>query len=454
MIQYCSALRTGCLGAALALVLACGPAAERSASPQAQWVKQAALPFATTDPMAGDADLAVLAPLVAGANLVGLGEATHGSAEFFRMKHRLLRYLVERHGFTAFGLEADLAQCRALDHYVLTGAGEARSLVAGLQMWPWATEEMVALLDWMRAWNADPAHPAKVRCFGFDMQNGMEAMNLLLAYVGSVDPEARVVLGARLEPLAPFLGGKGLSGLLYGALPGLYRDLCRSGILDAKGWLVGHRQACVEAQGPQAHAWAVRMAELLDQHETFLRAEPFRPALMRENLRDRFMADNVDWVVGELGPGTRAVLWAHNGHINTRGPVAPLWVNTGDWLAQRHHAGYLSVGFAFGSGGFNAVPAGPEGLAGVRRAFQVAPLEASYEEAFLDAGCACAFLDLRNLDLTHPGARWFSQPQPFREVGSEFNPREETSGQRTDLAGRFDLLVFLRQVTPSRLLGD
>lgn len=78
-------------------------AAEPAAPPpHVRWLKQTAKPLATVDPAAKDDDLAVLDPMVGGASIVGLGEATHGSSEFFRMKHRLLRYLVERKGFTAF----------------------------------------------------------------------------------------------------------------------------------------------------------------------------------------------------------------------------------------------------------------------------------------------------------------------------------------------------------------
>jgi len=421
--------------------------------PQVTWLKETAKPFATTDPTAKDDDLAVLAPMVARATLVGLGEATHGTSEFFRMKHRIFRYLVERQGFTAFGLEADLAACQALDRFILTGEGNPRELVASLGMWPWATGEVVDMLTWMRDYNADPAHHGKVRFFGFDMQDGDAPLQSLLAYLNSIDPKDHKVVGEALLPLARVLGAGNPGRLFYLAAPAALRDACRETILETKRWMESHRERYVAAKGLSAFEWAVRMVELLDQHETYLRAEEWRTTLMPVNLRDRSMADNVDWAIRYFGPGTKAVLWAHNGHVNKKGRLSPLWVNTGDWLNQRHGASYLSVGFAFGAGGFNAQPSDHEAQAGNLRPFQVPPLGVgSYEDAFLQAGLPLAFLDLRNLDLTQPGARWFAQPRPFREVGTSYSPQDPGEGP-TDLISRFDILIFMRQVTPTRLLG-
>lgn len=411
--------------------------------PQSQWLRQAALPCATTDPAAKDDDLQALGPLVGEASVVGLGEATHGSAEFSRMKHRLLRYLVERQGFTAFGLEADQGQCRALDRHVLTGAGDARALVAGLGMWPWATEEMLDLVAWMRAHNA--AHADKVRFFGFDLQDGAAARGQLLDYLGNVDPPARDRLERLLMPLAPFVGIDNPARAIYALTSWEFQVECRSAILRAHRWLTANRARYEDAAGQEAYAWALQMTVLLDQYESLLRAGAFPRTFMAENLRDRYMADNADWAVRHLG--ARTVLWAHNGHINRKGPAAPLWMNTGAWLGKELGPRYLAVGFAFGAGEFNAVPEG----GGAPRPFQVPPPgRDSYEQAFLDAGLDLAFLDLRHLDLTQPGARWFSEPHPFREVGSEFEPPQRTIV--LDLTQKFDVLIFMKNVRASKLL--
>src|SRR6185436_4093777 len=90
-----------------------------------EWLKRHAMPFATAEPRTGFEDLAPLASIVRDARVVSLGEATHGSREFFRMKHRVLEYLVENMGFTVFAIEAALPECDAINDYVLHGTGDA-----------------------------------------------------------------------------------------------------------------------------------------------------------------------------------------------------------------------------------------------------------------------------------------------------------------------------------------
>jgi erythromycin esterase len=430
-----------------------GAPATPALSPQARWVQAAAKPFATSDPLAKDDDLVVLDPMLGEATLVGLGEATHGSSEFFRMKHRLLRYLVEHKGFTAFGMEADLASCRALDAYVRLGEGDPRALVEAMAMWPWNTEEMLGLVAWMRAHNRKVPEARKVRFFGFDLQDGDAAADQLLAYLAPLDPEAAAALTTCYAPYRPFMGLRNPQRASYRLASKALRDRCRLNLQLARLWLQDHRDAYVAAAGAEGYGWALRMAELLVQHEAFHGAEAYPHPIMALNERDRSMADNVDWAVQHLGPGTRAVLWAHNGHINKKGAAAPLWTNTGDWLVQRHGAGYLSVGFAFGSGGFNAVAVSELGEPGLLQPFHVPPSgEDAYEQAFLAAGVGNAFLDLRNLDLTDLGACWFNDAHGFREVGSSHLVRTELLETTTHLVSRFDVLVFFRTVSPSRLL--
>ncbi len=420
-----------------------------------RWLKENAKPIATVDPAAKDDDLAAFDTVVGEASIVGLGEATHGSSEFFRMKHRLLRYLVEHRGFTAFGLEADLAQCRALDAYVLTGMGDPRGLVEDLGMWIWATEEMVDLVTWMKTYNADPSHLRKVRFFGFDIQDGAAAMSYLLTYLASVDALGEAYVRTLFAPYAPFTGLVNPARQVYRVASQDLQVLCSANLHDARTYLVTHRDRLVAASGNSAFEWALRMADLLIQQEGYFRLGEHPQSLVGVNIRDRAMAHNVNWAVRHLDPGIKAVIWAHNGHINKQGAFSPLWVNTGEWLAQDHRAGYVSVGFSFGAGGFNTVPMDLYGLPGTPRAVHAPPPEdGAYEAAFLEAGMPLALLDLRRIDFTDPGALWFNQSRSFREIGDRYNYAAGASSSMTMLLDRFDALIFVRNVTPSRLLGQ
>lgn len=115
-----------------------------------------------------DDDLIPWGRTLDGVRVVGLGEATHGTREFFLLKHRLIGYLVREHGFTGFALEADPDGCRALDTFVTTGRGDPARALGELGYWTWHTEEVLDLLRWMRAHNTTVPPERAVRVVGVD----------------------------------------------------------------------------------------------------------------------------------------------------------------------------------------------------------------------------------------------------------------------------------------------
>ncbi|HEX8903236.1 MAG TPA: erythromycin esterase family protein, partial [Longimicrobiaceae bacterium] len=153
---------------------------------QAAWVRRHAVPLRTDAPGGDDADLRALHPLLSGARIVALGEGTHGTREFFRAKHRLVQWMVEREGVTVFAIEANMPEARRVNEYVLTGRGDPRAALAGLYFWTWNTEEVLALIEWMRAYNASGR--GRVEFWGFDMQNPTVAADSVRAFVARADP--------------------------------------------------------------------------------------------------------------------------------------------------------------------------------------------------------------------------------------------------------------------------
>src|ERR1700726_4248268 len=119
----------------------------------AGWIRAGAIPLATVEPGRGFDDLEPLRALIGGARIVSLGEATHGTREFFQLKHRLLEFCVSELGFTMFGIEANYPECLRINDYVLHGAGDPAEALAGTHFWTWDTMEVPALIKWMRAWN-------------------------------------------------------------------------------------------------------------------------------------------------------------------------------------------------------------------------------------------------------------------------------------------------------------
>src|SRR5262245_45670871 len=156
--------------------------AQDTSDPVADWIRAHAIPFSTSEAGNGFDDLAGLENVIGDARIVALGEPTHGTHEAFQMKHRLLEYLVERHGFSIFSIEANMPEADALDAYVNGGEGDPRQLIAGYG-WTGDTEEFLAMVEWMRAWNV--AHPERprLRFTGFDMQTPTVASQIAAQFL-------------------------------------------------------------------------------------------------------------------------------------------------------------------------------------------------------------------------------------------------------------------------------
>jgi erythromycin esterase-like protein len=135
----------------------------------------------------GFADLEPLRAIIGDARIVSLGEATHGTREFFQLKHRLLEFCVSELGFTIFAIEASYPECLRVNDYVLNGTGSPADALASQRFWTWDTEEVLALIEWMRGWNR--THARKVKFYGFDMQFPTEAALGLLDYLKRVAPD-------------------------------------------------------------------------------------------------------------------------------------------------------------------------------------------------------------------------------------------------------------------------
>ena len=186
-------LRAALLGLlALATVITLAMAATKNSSPSGDtaaltsWMRTHAQPFATCEPSDSLADLASLRSIAGDARIVALGEGTHGTREFFQLKHRMVQYLATEMGFNVFAIEANLPEAWRLNDYVLGGAGDVRALIAGMNFWTWDTEEMVAMVEWMRRFNASGR--GRIEFTGFDMQFPDSAVANLSRFLRKHEP--------------------------------------------------------------------------------------------------------------------------------------------------------------------------------------------------------------------------------------------------------------------------
>jgi erythromycin esterase-like protein len=170
---------------AVALTTALGIGAEKE-SAEVLWLNENAVRFDTPVAGSGFTDLEPLEAIIGDARIVGLGEATHGTREHFQMKHRLVEFLAMEMGFTIFSVEASTPEAYRLNDYVLRGEGDPETLIAGMYFWTWNTEEVLALVEWMRNFNASGGGP--IQFTGFDMQSPEVAADIVVQFLSGVAP--------------------------------------------------------------------------------------------------------------------------------------------------------------------------------------------------------------------------------------------------------------------------
>lgn len=410
------------------------------------WVRNNSVPFLTDDPESGDADLAPLRGMIGTARLVALGEATHGTREFFRMKHRVFAWLVRNLGFTEFSIEASLPEALAVEQYVQTGIGDPATVVREMHFWTWSTEEVIALVQWMRAWNAAGSQP-RVHFSGFDMQFPGVAMDSVVAFAGAIDVALGDSVRGAYSCLTPYRNNGTNSGPrsdLYGLLPAGEQDACRDQLSSVDSLFARRIAAWSPQVGEDRVSLMQRLARLVSQWESYARL-PLGPS---SAARDRFMAENVSWWRSRTSATGGMMLWAHNAHVSRVRP----WM--GSVLAEQHSADYMNVALTFSSGTFNAVNQTSTGtFTGLQIHGLAGPWPSSIEAVFSATGLARSIFDARAVASGGTAAVPLQRRLTMRLIGSTFAPLASPAVYQAALAlpEDYDLVIWFRDASASRL---
>lgn len=399
-----------------------------------EWMRSAAIPLATVEPRQGFADLEALRPIIGDARIVSLGEATHGTSEFFKLKHRLLEFCVAELGFTVFGIEAHFPESLAVNAYVLDGVGSAADALAGMRYWTWDTEEVLDLIEWMRWWNSNNLR--KVKFYGFVTGYPAVAALGLIDFLGRVSPEFAAVCKTELAPLtSDFTAG------FFGQLPAPRRKRVFACIAQALSAFAQERTRWIAATSPLDWHLGRLHAIVLDQAARF--------EVDRSSVRhDRAMAENVRALLDAEGSCAKAVLWSHNGH------AARASREDGDHAMGKHldemfGRAQIVAGFSFGRGWFQARTYPTGELAGHR----VAAAEPNSFDAKLWKTEQPLFaLDLRSAPPEGAAAVWLASEMPMRSIGGVYGlPKDNRYGVTYTEAitprKHFDAVLFVAETT-------
>ena len=424
------------------------------------------IPLSTVDPLAEYGDLAPLSDILSDTRIVGLGEATHGSREFFQLKHRLLRYLVSELDVSVFGLEANFSETLALNEYVVHGDGDPKDALENLYFWTWSVESVLELIDWLRAYNADRPVADRVRFYGFDAQYTAGAVDALVEYFERVDGELRSTVCTDLDRV-------GDDGTAPHQDDDLDLRLAAAGrvIPTLRDRLHENRDRYVEASSESGWALArqhVRVIEqateykrvLYDLDESTLDEEIAMERCLR--IRDRAMADNVDWILGYENADCMAI-WAHDAHVNrvaqTSRHTGATATSLGGHLAARHGDDYYAMGFSFGHGSFQAISEVPDSeddpTYSLRKQTVDSPPPDTIDStlAALDHPVAIVYIaSAKNDSLL---SDWLAEPRRHRSIGATYDPEcPEAYLTEYVYSVAFDGVCYVDQTSPARPLDS
>ncbi|WP_158893505.1 erythromycin esterase family protein [Amycolatopsis anabasis] len=404
--------------------------------------EEAVFPLSTLDPAAPLDDLAWLDAAIGDARVVAIGESAHYNAESYLLRHRLLRYLVERHGFGAYALESGFVEGRQADDWVRGGEDQLGDVLAngitGL-MGLWTQQR--AHLEWMRRHNRGAARP--VGFYGIDLCGSnvspLPGLDAVVAYLAEADPEFAVDAGIR-ETAAAFAPPSALSLpaaiTAYGKLAAADRDLLTAGLAELAARMAGRRLEYVRRTTAEAYERALRALRITITVDLGIRAMArgdLRTVLFN---RDATIADTVEWI---LRREDRIVLAAHNGHLQRwpttlqgESPATPMGMH----LADRIGEDYRVIGITNGTG--QTLNTSPDFYTGTLFT-DLEPPRPSSLDALMEASCDRPFAtDLRRLSPADTAAVRAATQQRFGTYYAETSPLDA-----------YDVLVHLPHVTPA-----
>lgn len=410
-------------------------------------LKENAVVLKTVEAGNGFADLQPLKRVFKDVRFVGLGEETHGTREFFQFKHRMLEFLVKEMGFRVFAIEASYSACQNINDYVMGKTDDGAKALDSQGFWTWNTEEVRAMIDWMREYNKRVPADARVKFAGFDIQVNATGQARLLEYLKRVAPERLAEVEAFFKTDIAELANavfdqrdaakEELEKL--NALRKQYYDLFV--YLELSGAKLAAKSS--EAEYEQMREYARVLLQYADAY-----AQSGFGAVVA---RDLYMADNFRRLVEREPAGTRFVVWAHNGHIATG--ESDGFRTFGHYLRQFYGQNYYALGFSFNQGSFQSREAQPKDPNNrMLMSFTVGPASVGSVDWFLaQTGAKILFVDFRSSRKLVEIGEWLGAPHPMRSVGSGYAPAfEQGSFSPITLGNEFDGLFFVDTASRAR----
>ena len=391
-------------------------------------------------PLRDDADLDPLLERVGDARVVLLGEASHGTHEYYTWRDRISRRLIEEKGFHFIAVEGDWPDCYLVNRWVkgVDGGRSAREMLHAFERWPtwmWANDEVAHLAEWLRERNAARPDEQKVGFYGLDVYSLWDSMDVVTRYLEQVDPEAAARARRSYGCFDPYEEDVQDYAMATALVPtSCEQEVLRTLVeLRSKGpdYATEDREAFFNAE---QNALVARNAE------RYYRAM-IRGGASSWNVRDTHMVETLERLLQHHGPEARAIVWEHNTHVGDARATDMArvgMVNVGSLARDRWGGDVVIAGFSSYRG---SVIAGTEWGAPMRRMPVPEAREGSWEQLFHAAGAEDKLLMMDTLDGV-PGAL---DGRGHRAIGVVYHPEREANGNYVPsvLPYRYDAMLYI-----------
>jgi len=375
------------------------------------------------------------------ARVVLLGEASHGTSEFYQARAAITRWLVERRGFNIVALEADWPDARALDARVRGRHAAPGEAFTRFPSWLWKNREFDALLGWLADHNRGRSARDQAGIYGLDLYNLASSMRAVIDYLDRADPEAAKVARERYGCLNPWAQEPQTYGRM--AVSGRYAA-CDGAVTSMLADMLA-RQVREADHDDEALLDAAQSARLVRDAETYYRAM-YYGGPEAWNRRDTHMFETLQALMAAKGPDSRAVVWAHNSHVGdaraTEMGMVRDELNLGQLCRQAWGEEARLIGFGTHTGTVACASEwdGPMEVKTVRPS-----LAESQERQSHNAGLDRYLLDLRGGALR----RALADPRLERFIGVVYRPETERWSHYAEcrLPEQFDAWVWFDETT-------
>jgi protein-L-isoaspartate(D-aspartate) O-methyltransferase len=417
------------------------PSQERIPRPElpiANLIREACQPISDI----GEVELGPLLDQIGDAHVVLLGEATHGTSEFYRMRTRITTELVMRRGFNIVAIEGDWPDAAHVDHHVraLDFPIRDESTFTRFPTWMWRNREVVELIAWLKSHNELIKDPQwRVGFHGLDLYSLYKSLDAVLHYLNDIDPKAAKIARERYACLSPWERDPALYG--RAAISQGYAQ-CERPVVAVLRDLLERRLDYARADGDRFFD-ATSNAHLVAAAEEYYRVMYYGgPASW--NLRDQHMFDTLERLLAFRGPNTKAVVWAHNSHVGdaraTEMGAARGEHNIGQLCRQTLGDAAFSIGFGTHTGTVAAAMDwdGPMQIKKVRPSHP-----SSYERLCHDADVPAFLLSLR-YPARDAVRDELASPRLERAIGVIYRPETELQSHyfQAALPWQFDAYVW------------